>query len=125
MLVPTLDFLLFFVVGAAAMVPLRRHHEARKLALVVASYVFYAQWNWHFCLLLAFSSVVTFAAGRLIAGDRSQRTRRWIVTGAICIHLAILGTFKYFDFFVGSMNALARALGLTHELPFVEIILPV
>ena len=125
MLFPTLDFLLFFVVVAAVMVPLRRHHQARKLALVVASYVFYAQWNWHFCLLLAFSSVVTFAAGRLIAGDRSPRTRRRIVTGTVCIHLAILGTFKYFDFFVGSVNALAHQLGLTHELPFVEIILPV
>jgi D-alanyl-lipoteichoic acid acyltransferase DltB (MBOAT superfamily) len=124
MLFPTLDFLLFFVVVAAAMVPLRHHHEARKLALVVASYVFYAQWNWHFCLLLAFSSVVTFAAGRLIAGG-PPRMRRWVVTGAIVIHLTILGTFKYFDFFVGSVNALAHRLGLTHELPFVEIILPV
>jgi alginate O-acetyltransferase complex protein AlgI len=125
MLFPTLDFLLFFVLVAAVMVPLRRHHQARKLALVVASYVFYAQWNWHFCLLLAFSSVVTFAAGRSIAGDRSPRTRRRIVTGTVCIHLAILGTFKYFDFFVGSVNALAHQLGLTHELPFVEFILPV
>jgi alginate O-acetyltransferase complex protein AlgI len=124
MLFPTLDFLLFFVVVAAAMVPLRRHHEARKLALVVASYVFYAQWNWHFCLLLAFSSVITFAAGRLIA-DGPRRMRRWVVTSAIVIHLTILGTFKYFDFFVGSVNALVHRLGLTHELPFVEIILPV
>jgi D-alanyl-lipoteichoic acid acyltransferase DltB (MBOAT superfamily) len=125
MLFPTLDFLFFFVLVAAVMVPLHRHHQARKLALVIASYVFYAQWNWHFCLLLAFSSVVTFAAGRLIAGDRTPIMRRRIVIGAVCIHLAILGAFKYFDFFVGSVNALAHQLGLTHELPFVEIILPV
>jgi D-alanyl-lipoteichoic acid acyltransferase DltB (MBOAT superfamily) len=122
---PTLDFLLFFIVVAAVMVPLRRHHRARTLALVVASYVFYAQWNWHFCLLLASSSVITFVAGRLIAASRVQSTRRRIVTGAVCIHLAILCVFKYFDFFVGSVNALAHQIGLTRELPFVEIILPV
>jgi D-alanyl-lipoteichoic acid acyltransferase DltB (MBOAT superfamily) len=125
MLFPTVNFLLFFVLVAAVMVPLRRHHEARKLVLVVASYIFYAQWNWHFCLLLAFSSVVTFAAGRLIAGDRSAAARHRIVVATVCIHLAILSTFKYFDFFVGSVNALAHQLGLTHEIPFVEIILPV
>jgi D-alanyl-lipoteichoic acid acyltransferase DltB (MBOAT superfamily) len=125
MLFPTLDFLLFFVLVAAVMVPLRRHHEARKLALVVASYIFYAQWNWHFCLLLASSSVVTFVAGRWIAAARGAGTRRAIVALAVTIHLLLLGTFKYFDFFVGSVNALAHDLGLTHELPFVEIILPV
>jgi D-alanyl-lipoteichoic acid acyltransferase DltB (MBOAT superfamily) len=125
MLFPTLDFLLFFVAVAASMVPLRRHHEARKLVLVAASYVFYAQWNWHFCFLLAFSSLVTFAAGRLIAASARDLTRRIVVTIAVTIHLLLLGTFKYFDFFVGSVNALAHDLGLAHELPFVEIILPV
>jgi alginate O-acetyltransferase complex protein AlgI len=125
MLFPTLNFLLFFLLVVAVMVPLRRHHQARKLTLVVASYIFYAQWNWHFCLLLASSSVITFAAGRLIAASPSPIVRRRIAAAAVCIHLAILATFKYCDFFVGSVNALAHQLGLTHEVPFVEIILPV
>lgn len=47
MLFPTLDFLLFFLIVIALMVPLAHHHTARKLMLVAASYVFYAQWNWH------------------------------------------------------------------------------
>jgi D-alanyl-lipoteichoic acid acyltransferase DltB (MBOAT superfamily) len=37
----------------------------------------------------------------------------------------LLGAFKYFDFFVLSANELAHLLGLQHELPFVEILLPV
>jgi len=53
MLFPTLDFLLFFVAVLALAVPLARAHTLRKLMLVGASYVFYAQWNWHYCLLLA------------------------------------------------------------------------
>ena len=125
MLFPTLDFLVFFVVVAAAMVPLRQHHEARKLFLVAASYFFYAQWNWHFCFLLGFSSLWTYAAGRWIAVTPDGHKRGWILGIAVTVDLLLLGTFKYFDFFVGSVNQLAHALGLTHELPFVEIILPV
>src|SRR5205085_9232080 len=37
----------------------------------------------------------------------------------------LLGAFKYFDFFISSANHLARLLGLEHELPFIEILLPV
>src|SRR5207248_9154546 len=41
------------------------------------------------------------------------------------LHLGLLGFFKYFDFFVSSANELARLLGMQHELPFIEILLPV
>jgi D-alanyl-lipoteichoic acid acyltransferase DltB (MBOAT superfamily) len=125
MLFPTLEFLILFMIVAALMVPLRHRYEGRKLVLLAASYYFYAQWNWRFCFLLAFSSLLSFTAGRLIAASTRQTFRKRTVAVAVTIHLLLLGTFKYFDFFVGSANALARALGLAHELPFVEIILPV
>ncbi len=124
MLFPTLGFLLFFLVVAAAMVALERRFAAKKAVLVAASYFFYAQWNWRFCSLLAFSTAVSYAAGRLIDAAPPRR-RRAILAGAVGIHLALLGTFKYFDFFVVSANQLAHSLGLAHELPFIEIILPV
>jgi hypothetical protein len=125
MLFPTIDFLLFFAAVVLAMVPLRAWPQGRKLVLVAASYVFYAQWNWRFCLLLAGSSVLTFGAGRALAAAADERARDWIVRGAVAVHLGLLGVFKYFDFFVESANALARSLGLGGELPFFEIILPV
>jgi D-alanyl-lipoteichoic acid acyltransferase DltB (MBOAT superfamily) len=125
MLFPTLDFLLFFVAVAVAMFVLRGRPHGRKLALVAASYVFYAQWNWHFCFLLAFSSVVSYAAGRAIAESDGAAARKFVLAGAVTVHLALLGTFKYFDFFVFSLNAVLRGVGFAHELPFLEIILPV
>ena len=63
MLFPTLDFLLFFLIVIALMAPLACHHTPRKLVLVAASYVFYAQWNWHYCFLLAGSSLLTYVGG--------------------------------------------------------------
>ena len=125
MLFPTLDFLLFFLVIAAAMTTLERHFAVKKAVLVLASYYFYAQWNWRFCFLLAFSTAVSYLAGRLIGASAVARRRRAVLATAVAVHLGLLGVFKYFDFFVVSANRLARLLGLEQELPLIEIILPV
>jgi D-alanyl-lipoteichoic acid acyltransferase DltB (MBOAT superfamily) len=125
MLFPTLDFLLFFLVVLAVLAGLRRHHEAGKRFLVTASYFFYAQSNWRFCFLLGVSSLLSWSAGWLIAGSSDPHRRRWIVATAVGGHLMLLGVFKYYDFFVSSANTLAHSLGLSRELPFFEIILPV
>jgi alginate O-acetyltransferase complex protein AlgI len=125
MLFPTSGFLLFFLVVAAAMMLLQIRFAAKKAVLVLASYYFYAQWDWRFCFLLAFSSALSFAAGRLI-GATADRDRQRVVLGiAITLHLGLLGVFKYLDFFELSANQLARLLGLEHELPFFEVLLPV
>src|SRR5262249_49353829 len=125
MLFPTLDFLLFFLVVAAALVVLDRHFAQKKAMLVVASYYFYAQWVWRFCFLLSGSPTASYVAGMLIGGTDDPRRRRLVLAAGVTLHLVILGTFKYLDFLVSSANQLARMLGLQHELPFVEILLPV
>ena len=124
MLLPTLPFLLFFGLVGLAVVPLRHAPQARKLVLLAASYAFYAGWNWRFCFLLAVSSLWTYVAGLLLGRTQGQG-RRYVAAAAIAGHLLLLGFFKYVDFFVGSVNQAAHALGLTHELPFIEVILPV
>ncbi len=125
MLFPTLDFLLFFLVVAAALALLDRRFAAKKAMLVGASYFFYAQWDWRFCFLLAGSTAISFVCGLSIGGSRNPLTRRRMLILGVTLHLLILGVFKYLDFLVGSANQLAHLLGLQHELPFVEILLPV
>src|SRR5204863_5494764 len=125
MLFPTLGFLLFFLIVAAAMAVLGTRFAAKKTVLVVASYYFYAQWDWRFCFLLAGSSVVSYIAGQLIDRASEERRARTILGIAVALHLGLLGIFKYFDFFISSANQLARLLGLEHEVPFIEILLPV
>ena len=125
MLFPTLDFLLFFLVVAAVLAVLDRRFTQKKAGLVVASYFFYAQWDWRFCFLLAASTTISYVAGLLIGAARDPVRRRLVLTTAVALHLAILGIFKYLDFLVASANQLARMLGLEHELPFIEVLLPV
>jgi alginate O-acetyltransferase complex protein AlgI len=125
MLFPTLDFLLFFVAVLALMAVFARQHDLRKLVLVAASYFFYAQWNWHYCVLLAFSSLLTYAGGLAIGTASTMRARKAVVGITVGAHLLLLSTFKYLDFLVGSANHLMHAFGADRELPFMEIILPV
>src|SRR3984893_14272102 len=125
MLFPTFSFLLFFLVVAAGMAALQRHFSAKKTLLVLASYYFYAQWDWRFCFLLVLSSIISYIAGLLISSTEKRQRQRLVVGIAVALHLGLLGTFKYLDFCISSANELVRLLGLPHELPFFEILLPI
>lgn len=125
MLFPTLDFLLFFGVVVAMAAPLAAYGRARNLMLVVASYYFYAQWNWHFCFLLAGSSVLTYLGGLGIAAMASDPGRRLVVGVTVGAHLLLLAFFKYYDFLIGGLNQALLATQTGAEIPLIEVILPI
>jgi len=93
----------------------------RYLLLGAAGYVFYGWWNWRFCFLLLFSSLVSFFTA--IAIDRSgsrREAKRWMVL-AISTDLALLGFFKYYNLFASSVHALIPGAAV----PILNIVLPV
>ena len=97
---------------------------ARKWLLTVASYVFYAAWNWRFCFLMLFVTVNAFVAGRLISSfERPQR--KAILATSIGIDLLVLAFFKYYDFFASNVAAALVDLGVSASVPVLRIILPV
>jgi D-alanyl-lipoteichoic acid acyltransferase DltB (MBOAT superfamily) len=101
-----------------------RNAATRRLLLTIASYVFYAVWNWRFCFLMLFVTVNGFAAGQMIArATRSWRTA--VLAASIGIDLATLGFFKYYDFFLSNVAAALADLGVAASLPVMRIILPV
>src|SRR4030095_6516113 len=73
------------------------------------------------------------AAGMLVAGlwlkviDRSARARqrRYCLYLSLVTNLGILGFFKYFNFFVGSVTAVLSSLGIEVREISLSIILPV
>ena len=125
MLFPTFDFLLFFIIVVAGLLVVRRQHKAGKLFLLAASYAFYAQWNWHYCLLLAFISLTAWTGGLALTAAHTVLARRIAAGATISALLGLLAYFKYFDFLVGNINAAATATGMGWQVPFVEVILPV
>ena len=101
-----------------------RNLKLQNLFIVVASYVFYAWWDWRFLFLIAFTSLCSFFAGILIGKNRQNPKKAKAVNVAnITINLLILGAFKYYDFFASSF-ANAFLAGKTDGL-LLHVILPV
>ena len=101
-----------------------RYPGARKWLLTIASYVFYAVWDWRFCFLMLFVTVNAFAAGQMLARATSRR-RTAVLAASIGIDLATLGFFKYYDFFLSNVAAALADIGVPASLPVLRIILPV
>jgi len=101
-----------------------RHAAIRKWLLTIASYVFYAVWNWRFCFLMLFVTVNAFAAGQMLGHGRRGR-RRAVLAASIGIDLAVLGFFKYYNFFLSNVVAALADLGVSASLPVMRLILPV
>jgi len=96
----------------------------RKWLLTIASYVFYAVWNWRFCFLMLFVTVNAFATGQMLARARRRR-RTAMLAASIGIDFAILGFFKYYDFFLSNVAGALADLGVPVSLTVMRIILPV
>ena len=104
-----------------------RYAGTRKWLLTIASYVFYAVWNWRFCFLMLFVTVNAFATGQMLARATRRRRTAMLATsiGCIGIDLAILGFFKYYDFFLSNVAGALADLGVPVSLTVMRIILPV
>src|SRR5919201_3451853 len=72
----------------------------RRLAfLTVASWVFYAWWDWRFLPLMLSTTTVDYVAALAIARtDVARRRNAWLV-GSLAVNLGLLGYFKYASFF--------------------------
>ncbi len=117
-------FLGFFLVVFAVHWALRSHFW-RKAWLLLASYVFYAAWDWRFLGLILISTLVAYLTGLALADEERPRRRRAWLWINIVSNLGILGTFKYFDFFVDAALPALRWLGIPASQPSLQIVLPV
>src|SRR4051812_38749242 len=124
-LFPTVAFAAFFAPVFALSWLLMPHPRAWKPFIVAASYVFYAAADPRFCLLLAGVTLGNQAAAVLIHRSESERRRTAISAAAVTLDLGLLATFKYYGFFVTSVNSLLDRFGLAAPLPLISITLPV
>ncbi len=128
MLFNSLYFLVFFLVVAPIAMALGRRVTARNWLLLVASYYFYACWDWRFLGLIWLSTVVDYGCG-IALERRAQRQmvsgRRAILTVSLAVNLGILATFKYLGFLVESATEFLNGVGLSTDPYVLGIVLPV
>jgi alginate O-acetyltransferase complex protein AlgI len=119
----SLNFVWFFLVVYALYRALP--HRAQNWLLLIASYYFYAAWDWRFLGLLIGSTLVDFTCGLLLGRTESHARRRALLCLSLGFNLAMLGFFKYFNFFADSLHGMFGALGWRLDFVTVRVLLPV
>jgi len=119
----SLHFVWFFVVvyGLYRLLP----HRGQNWLLLVASYYFYAAWDYRFVALLAGSTLVDYSCGIVLGRLTDQRRRRLVMWLSIGFNLSMLGFFKYFNFFTDNLQALFAAIGWQLDFVTLRVLLPI
>jgi alginate O-acetyltransferase complex protein AlgI len=113
---------LFFCVAVFTLERFIVAGKARKLLLLIASYVFYASWNPAFVLLLLFSTVLDFQVGKWL--HRAKNHRGKILGLSLLGNLGVLLFFKYGALFQ-DVAGLVPELGLQTAFPRrADLIIP-
>ncbi len=123
MLFNSFHFFLFFAVVYSLYLSLNRKWQNGML--LVASYIFYAGWDWRFLGLIWLSTALDYYFGLRIGAAENPVERKRFLIFSICVNLAILGFFKYFNFFVENFCHLLQIFGIPVHGQLIRIILPV
>jgi len=101
----SLAYLIFLPTAWVAFwaVPVRRRLDV----MLVSSYVFYASWSVPYAAMIFGLVVVNYVFGLILA---RAAQRRPLLAAFIAFDVAVLGIFKYFDFFLTSAAGAANAL---------------
>ena len=143
MLFPTVAFAIFFVVVLCISWLLMPRPVVWRLFIIGASWFFYGWWDARFVALLAGSTLgnyffgvavwrslrPTVDAGPVEVVDASPRERgpwtSWALAAGIGMNLALLGWFKYYEFFSTSLTNSLADVGIDAPFPLLEVTLPI
>ena len=98
------------------------NNDMKKLVLLVSSYFFYGFWDWRFLGLIWLSTLIDYNIGILIYKTLRKDFKTYFLIISIASNLIILGFFKYYNFFIYSLNQIIENPNLFNT---IEIILPV
>jgi D-alanyl-lipoteichoic acid acyltransferase DltB (MBOAT superfamily) len=89
---PVVFFLYWFVA--------HKNLKFQNFLLVIASYFFYAWWDWRFLSVIVFSTLVDYVVGVLLSKEANGSKRKVLLWISIIVNLGFLGFFKYYNFFL-------------------------
>lgn len=122
----SLDFLVFLpIVFGLYWILQNKDLKWQNLLLLLASYYFYACWDYRFMFLLMFSTFLDFFTGIKMADAQNGRGKKFWFWTSIIINLGFLGVFKYYNFFAENLQASLAAAGWHVDFWTLQVILPV
>lgn len=126
MLFNSVDFAIFLpVVFLLYWFVAKNDRRLQNILLLIASYFFYASWDYRFLFLLIFSTVLDYITGIKMGEAISREKKRFWFWLSVVVNLGFLGVFKYYNFFVASFAAGLSQLGLKTDFWTLNVILPV
>ncbi|MBP3660215.1 MAG: MBOAT family protein [Oscillospiraceae bacterium] len=94
--------------------------RAKNYVLLAASLLFYFFGEPVYVVLLLLSSLSDYLHSLFIESHRGRKSAKVALISSIVINLAMLGFFKYIDFFIGTINGVFGA-----EIPLTNVPLPI
>ena len=119
MLFSSIPFLYYFL-PIVAMVYFLTPWKGKNTVLLGASLIFYGWGEPKLLALMVFTITVCYLCGLAIGAAERPRWKAFWMWVSVVVNLALLGIFKYADFFIGSFNTLT-GLGI----PLLNLALPV
>ncbi len=131
MLFNSTQFLLFFPIAVLLYFVFPK--KVRNYWLLLCSYFYYMCWNPKYILLLIASTLVTYLSGILMEHVKNSgktdeiilRQKNWIVAVSFILNIGMLFYFKYINFAIDTWERIFTKLGITMNVPAVDVVLPV
>ncbi|MBL7886971.1 MAG: MBOAT family protein [Flavobacterium sp.] len=114
---PIVFFLYWFVAN--------KNYKHQNILLLVASYFFYACWDYRFMFLLIFSTLLDYFTGLKMFDAKTSIGKKFWFWLSIGVNLGFLGFFKYYNFFAESFAEALANFGLHVDVWMLNVILPV
>ncbi len=126
MLFNSLNFAIFLpIVFVLYWFVTKRNLRFQNVLLLVASYFFYASWDWRFMFILIGSTLLDYFTGIKIHEAQTQTHKKFWLWLSVSLNLGVLGVFKYYDFFAESFASGLTSLGLNANISTLNLILPI
>ena len=91
-----------------------------KVFLLGMSLWFYGYFNYWYLPIIGISILFNFGLGRLFLRESLKGTaRKWLLFGGVLANVGLLFYYKYYDFFIGNLNALFQT-----DFSLIHVMLP-
>lgn len=123
MLFNSIEFLIYFVLVTTVYFAVP--NRWKWFYLLLASYYFYMCWQPKYIVLILISTIIDYWAGRRMGELEDKTRRRKYLLLSLAANLGLLFSFKYFNFFGESVNAVLTVLNSSYLVPHLSFLLPV
>lgn len=119
------SFIFFFFLIAAVILYYLIKSRFRNYVFLIINYAFYSYVDYRFTILLIAVTSVTYFLGEQIRKNEDHKKRKIFLFVGLIFNISILGFFKYYNFFIESINHFLNSFNIDLNLSSLNILLPI